>query len=256
MARGVRDPQVELVPGPARLWRVHQYQHGPLNPPLREGNPDKSWSRFDIAGFATLYGATAKQGAYEESLAYFRADDSQFDSLFDNDDVEAIDVQWENSGHMQARHVARQWRDVRCISSVEPRDPTGLRLIDVSHSTTIGFLRSTMNRWARQLPTMDPSEIDMAALSGQNRALTCSAAWWLQRLTLPDGTRPDGIRYGSRHGVNLLCFALWIDLGAYPAGTPVVRAAGEDYAVAETSPIEANEPALNEAARALQLTIH
>lgn len=249
------EAPVELVPAPARLWRVHQYQYGPLNPPVRKGTPDKSWSRFDIAGFATLYGATDKRGAYEESLAYFRPDEGQLADLFD-DEVESIDAQWESSGHMQGRHVARQWRDVRRISSFGPRHPDNLQFIDIAHSSTIGFLRATMDQWAARLPVQDPSEVDVAALTGQDRALTCAAAWWLQRLVLPDEGVLAGVKYSSRHGVNLQCFALWVDLGDYPAGTPVVEATSNDYGLDETSSIEANDDALIEASKALQLVVH
>lgn len=228
----------------------------PAQPARARRNADKNWSRFDIAGFATLYGATDKRGAYEESLAYFRPDDSQFTGLFDDDEVESIDAQWESSGHMQARHVARQWRDVRRISSFGPRHPDRVQFIDIAHSNTIGFLRATMDQWATRLPVNEPSEVDVAALTGQDRALTCAAAWWLQRLVLPGGGVPAGVTYTSRHGVNLKCFALWVDLGDYPSGTPVLEATSNDYSVDETYSIEATDDALLAAAKALHLMVH
>jgi hypothetical protein len=93
------------------LWRVFKSSHGPLNPPLRQGTPDVGWSRFDIEGAATVYGAMHARGAFVESLAPFAPSRLKIAELFD--DVPAgqdpVTEDWMELHHMKQTTTAAQW---------------------------------------------------------------------------------------------------------------------------------------------------
>ena len=77
-----------------------------------------------------------------------------------------------------------------------------------------------------------------------------------QRHSLPDGRRSDGLRYYSRHGTDMECYALWVDLGNYPTGTPVADAVDSVYECTETRAIECHDDEFKSAARRLRLVVH
>lgn len=245
-----------LAPAPGTLWRVHKQAYGALNPPARDGDPDESWSRFDIAGFATLYGGVNELTAYEESLAYARVDPEEYEGLFDDEDVEPVSEQWARLGHMSEQHMPAQWRAVRSLSSFVPKRAEDLTIINVGSGDTLAYLRATMGQWAVRLEPFPPTDLDVSGVTGSDRRLTCAVAWWLQRHTLPDGRRPDGLRYNSRHGTDMECYALWVDLGNYPTGTPIADAVESVYECTETRAIECHDHEFKRAARRLRLVVH
>lgn len=66
--------ELELVTATCPLWRVER-----IEPPLRfsQINPvdamnERAGNRFDVPGAGVLYGATAPEGGYAETLAGFR----------------------------------------------------------------------------------------------------------------------------------------------------------------------------------------
>lgn len=140
-------PEADVKDLPAGLWRVHKPQYGALNPPPRNGTPDQSWSRFDIPGWAVVYGASTRLGAYLESLAYAKPAPIPVEELFD-DDPEAVGTQWAGLGHMLPGHVARQWRDVRELSCFSRRADLGGSVVDLASAQTISYLRDTVRQWA------------------------------------------------------------------------------------------------------------
>lgn len=117
--------QIDLTDLPHDLWRVHKAQYGPLNPPPRSGTPDQSWSRFDIPGWAVLYAAS-------------------------------VQTQWAELGHMVAGQVARQWRDVRELSSFHRHIGLEAPVVDLASAGTIAHLRETVGHWAPPQIQRDP----------------------------------------------------------------------------------------------------
>lgn len=113
-----------------------------------------------------------------------------------------------------------------------------------------------MDQWAVQLEPFSPADLDISAVTGRDRRLTCAVAWWLQRHVLPDGRRPDGVRYNSRHGSDMECYALWVDLGNYPTGTPIADAVESAYTCTETRTVQCHDEALQTAAGRLRLVVH
>lgn len=180
------------------------------------------------------------------------ANPDEFADLFD-DEAEPVEGQWKNQGHMPSGHVPRQWRDVRAISAFSAIDPDSLTIVDIADSETISFLRATMARWSGPLGQLEPAAIDLSFLTGPDRMATCAVAWWLQRARLPGGRTADGVRYPSRHGVDLECFALWVDLDPQPAGTPAMRAVEARFSESSCEPIEVSDEDLQGAARSLGL---
>lgn len=116
---------------------MHKQAYGPLNPPSREGDPDESWNRFDIAGFATLYGGVNEIVAYEESLAYARVDPEEYTDLFDDEEVESVSEQWARLGHMNEQSMPSHWRAVRSLSSFVPKHAEDLTIIEVGSGDTL-----------------------------------------------------------------------------------------------------------------------
>ncbi|MEE6286899.1 hypothetical protein V2J52_04430 [Georgenia sp. MJ173] len=158
------------------------------HPTSREVDPDENWSRFDIAGFATLYCGVEQLTAYEESLAYAQVTDDDYEGLFDDEGVESVSEQWRRLGHMDEQSMPVQWRAVRNISSFMPK-------------------------------------------------------------------RADDLTT-SRHGTEMECYALWVDLGNYPTGTPIKDAVGSAYTCTATRAIECHDTVLQQAARRLRLVVH
>jgi hypothetical protein len=47
-------------------------------------------------------------------------------------------------------------------------------------------------------------------LRGENRHLTTAVAAWIHSRVLDDGSLPHGIVYGSKHGTDYKCWAIWL----------------------------------------------
>ncbi|WP_157697095.1 RES family NAD+ phosphorylase [Brachybacterium avium] len=244
-----------LVSFPDGLWRVHKFEYGPLNPPQRSGTPDLAWSRFDIPGWAVVYGATSRQGAFLEALSYAETSPLELDELFDDDDAESVSTQWEDLGHMAPGRIARQWRDVRRITRISPRQPSTGVVIDLLDSATISFLRATAESWAPGQFRENPRSIDVSSLTGNDRVFTTQVAWWLSRTTLPSGELPIGLRYSSRHGQEVGCYALWVDLDRFGPAEDVVDAVATEYEAGRDTVIDANDRDLRAAASLLDLKV-
>jgi hypothetical protein len=195
------------------MWRVYKVRHrSPLNPLRRTGNPDKRWSRFDIAGHATLYGASTQRGSYIEALAYARMRPhsipfhEMFSDLAPEDDP--IADEWAEQSHMRPGHIPWQWRSERKLAELLlAKDDY---YIDLSAADTLGALRRSAGEWAPLEYQADPIKIDVATLTGADRVFTCAAADWLSKQTLADGAPARGIKYSSKHGSDLTCRAIWI----------------------------------------------
>lgn len=246
--------QVDVEGPPNELWRVHKAQYGPLNPPPRSGTPDQSWSRFDIPGWAVLYAASTRLGAYLESLAYAKPAPLPLTELFD-DEAAPVQTQWAEAGHMAVGQVGRQWRDVREVSSFHRHGDLQAPVVDLASAGTIAYLRDTVNHWAPPELQKDPLQVDLSLLTGSDRRLTTQVAWWLARTTLPTGVRPIGLRYPSRHGTDLDCYALWVDLDRHGPATPISDAVQTEYRMGYSRTIDYTDNDLQAAAELLGVSV-
>ncbi|MFL6120517.1 hypothetical protein [Actinophytocola sp.] len=202
----LRKPEVSV-------WRIFQHKYGsPVNPPLRMGIPEVHWSRFDLDSHATLYGAGILRGAFLESLAYATVDFTKFPlhEIFDDLAIGAdpIAAEWATLSHMQPGNIPANWRDARRFVDMRFRNPG--YYVDISAAETIGSLRRSATEWAPPAYVNKPTLIDIASLTGSDRALTCAAASWLWKQQARDGVGIYGIRYLSKHGADLDCWARWL----------------------------------------------
>lgn len=101
----------------------------------------------------------------------------------------------------------------------------------------------------------EPLQVDLSLIAGNDRTLTTQVAWWLSRTTLSTGERPIGLLYPSRHGTDLHCYALWVDLDRYGPVTIVSDAVESEYRVTRSDEIDRSDMNLHEAARLLGVTV-
>lgn len=237
------------------LWRVFKLAYGPLSPPLREGHPDAKWGRFDVAGLATIYGATHRRGAFVESLAAIAPASVDLGELFDDvpPGQDSIAQDWESLHHMPRQGIPAQWRNDRFLSELLlHRDDW---YVDVMSSDSISTLRTHVAQWAPGAIS-DYQRMDAAMLAGSDRRATCAVAEWVSNQVLDDGSRPAGVRYTSKHGGDLPCWAVWVDLGGVNTHKDVgeiIAAHAREYS---RSPIELSDSDFLWAARSLGLTAH
>lgn len=224
----------------------------PLNPPVRRGEADKSWGRFDVTGHATLYGASEPRAAYVESLAYaeLRTDALALHEIFpdldENDDPVA--AEWNTMFHMSPGHVPAEWREARRLAEIVLDNND--YCVDMGEAENIGVLRRFVRDWS---PVRYRSNrIDLSDLLGGERQVTCAAAAWLATRKLANGSRPRGLRYLSKHGANLACWALWVPVKhGENIGQAVARYAWRGV----TLPVDVNDRQLIWAANQLGLKV-
>lgn len=218
---------VALVPATGQqVTRIVKSSYGPMNPLLRPvaGENRMSWSRFDVAGHRTVYGGSPRQAAYAESLARFRpALGMPLTELFDDEDdpsttvLAEVQKEWESMLSWRPGLLPRAWRDDRLEHTLTL--PTTGWFVDVEHAYTLRAVENALGHGLSAIASA-PEGLTVAHLRGEDRSITTTIAGWLRALTLDDGHRPHGIRYGSKHGSNLTCWAIWlrvVDDGSDPA---------------------------------------
>jgi hypothetical protein len=254
-----QDPATRLTlnAGPSKpIWRVYEIQYGPLNPRIRDGEPsgrNVTWQRFDIPGCVTVYGADTRLGAFYETLAYAKLARTDWQAMFDDlvsDDPVGED--WAKEGHMQKGTACQQWRVDRGIVQLKALH-AGF-YVDMHHSDTINVLRNHAEEW---LPSsaldVDPSTLDVSVLTSNRRDVTCSAAKWISRQVLADGSEPRGIAYSSRHGTDMGCRAAWVPLLGEQDQSRVAPLVSAYFSADKSEEITSDDPDLKKAAMALGL---
>lgn len=237
------------------LWRVFKTADGPLNPPIRSGRPDENWGRFDVPGVATVYGATHSRGAYVETLAALTPAEVDYSALFDDvaPGENPVAQDWSDMHHMPPGSTAAQWRRDRQLCEILLLRPG--QYIDVMAGDTISTLRRHFTEWA---PNQDPAHqrIDTSVLTGPDRVVTCAVATWLRGQVLDDGSIPAGIRYVSRHGGELPCWAVWVDLRGSTDPDDVKPLVELHIDEVNRAPIEASDADFRWAAKSLGVNAH
>jgi hypothetical protein len=234
---------------------VFTVAHGPLNPPLRRGDPDVTWGRFDVPGHATVYGAAHRHGAFVEALAALAP--VSFDTAVLFDDVapgqNPIAQDWGELRQMPPGSIAAQWRLNRQISEVLVRCPGWY--VDVMAGDSISTLRANAANWAPAQGRTYP-RVDTSVLAGPDRVATCAIATWLTQQRLDDGSRPAGVRYTSKHGGDLPCWAVWVDVTDSADAAETKRRVTAHVREASRAAIHPTDPDLRWAASSLNLTCH
>jgi hypothetical protein len=254
-----RCPRTGLILAKApqvALWRVFAKRHGLLNPPPRTGEPELGWGRFDVSGIATLYGAMNSRGAFVEALSSFTPAQIDVHELFDDiaQGQDPIAKDWENSQHMPPGSVPAQWRVDRQLAEFVVED-TGW-YADVLASNTIATLRRNATGWAPSSLLSNIKKFDSSALLGPDRAITSALSHWLSQQVLDDGSKIQGITYLSKHGSDLNCWALWVDLKGSDQIEETQRLVAKRVKEESCTEIDNNNDAYLWAANLLQLAAH
>lgn len=196
--RTCSDTGLRLVGGPGRMYRVagNAPGRGPLNPVPRHPihlEERLGWNRYDTGGL-TIYGATCRDTALTESIAYRAPDANEYAALRVEaahlgiglhellDDlrgaglpIDGLDSEWRSSHSMYGFDAGQgEWVDIR-------------------HPETITALKAA--------GLMERPHLWWADLMGEDRMLTTLAAEWLRQSVLDTGSHPIGLRYASKFGV-------------------------------------------------------
>lgn len=178
----------------------------------------------------------------EDALALHKI----FPDLDENDDPVADD--WNTMFHMSPGHVPAEWREARRLAEVVLENDD--YCVDLGEAENLGVLRRFVRDWS---PTRSRSNrIDLSDLVGGERQVTCAAAAWLATRKLANGSRPRGLRYLSKHGANLACWALWVPV---KHGEGIERAVRRYVWRGVTLPVDANDRQLIWAANQLGLKV-
>lgn len=194
---------------PLGVWRVYDNTYHPVSTKPHGTDTAEHWSRFDLEHEETVYGATKRAGAFAECLAPLRPRLSQLNALAEREltdgmeDFRSIDLELTARG-MVPTWIDANWRFQHGVAQVGATRSEWF--VDVDSLHTIGALRS---RAADLLDSHGYEDLDVALLRSGDRRLTTDLAELISWEVLDDGSTPSGIRFESRHGSNLECWAVW-----------------------------------------------
>lgn len=199
------------------IYRTAKSSYGPLNPEVRKsgGNPEE-WGRYDVRSHRTIYGATPIEASYAEAMAWARMkltlDQPQMRDLFDDvapDDtttlLEVVQKEWDERHHMPPGGLPAAWRSERLMHEIYL--PADGWFVDIEASNSVAAIADAM---ASDLGAMGVSNLTVSELRGADRHLTTTIAEWIWHRVLDDGSLPLGIRFGSKHGSDWSCWAVWL----------------------------------------------
>lgn len=221
---------LQLIPSTGQVvYRVGETKWGAMNPPLRpfDGDPSE-WSRWDVPGHRTLYGATEETAAFSEVIDYIEPGlpSTPMTDLFDDvdaDDAGTLDAQIAAElplhGAMPPRSISRGWREARTIYSLQ-LPPSGW-FVDVAASNSISTIGMALQNPLQELGV---EKLTLGVLTGTlDKKITTSIAEWVRSVILDDGSLPHGIMYRSKWGADWETWAFWlrwVDDGLPPSSEP------------------------------------
>lgn len=171
----------------------------PAEPLLETGKPASPRRRFDsaLANFSTGYFATQREAAFAETMALYRPD-TEFVELLPDDDSIGV-------GGLPA-----DWRDQRLIvnARLEPSETRPyLDFVDLEDSETIAEINKDLKPI---LALFGIPNLTLGVLHSDDRIATSWIATYLELATDAEGhPRYAGIRYASKYGADLECWAVF-----------------------------------------------
>lgn len=202
---------------------------GPLRPiPRPEVDRDKrqEWSRYDVGEQLdkafyglTIYGATRRDTAFTEALAWKAATSATYAGLveeanYTGTSIDALLSELNERG-IPIGGVDLAWRESRQIYTLETLEAVW---VDVFHRDTVSAIRGLTGL------DIDDEPLTLSAITGDNRSLTTHIAETIRGIELqePSGAthRPLGIRYPSKFGMvadDDYCWAHWLLMPEYGA---------------------------------------
>ncbi len=207
------------------MWRVgrqvspvHFSKISPIEAALKD-----TGNRYDVPGGAVLYVASEPTGCYAETLARLRPSPRM--RLLERDEE-----------FMLPGAVPWDWRSRRRLVRLRVRD--ALPFLDVEATETHTFLNDAIGR---ELAGLGLEEgLNVSSVRGSNRLVTRAIAEWAYLAADDDGAlRYSGVRYMSKLG-DYECWAVFD---------------GADCELLDEHDIDRDDPALQQIARAFDLTI-
>ena len=186
---------------PPRVFRVGKSSDAwNRKPPARGLNP--TLNRYDdpLGIYHTVYASSTPYGAYMETLAPLRPAPS----------IDLAAVVLHNDTTLRSTPPPGQ-----IANWIERRHMGTARIsgsyVDIGASESIAFLR---HRLADRFSALGVSEFDISALTTAHREVTMEISRFIFELEYREQRRFDGIRYPSRLGSNITCWAIFDDDGA------------------------------------------
>lgn len=209
---------IALVPASGQtVFRLAKPSYGPLNPRRRavtSADDRNEWNRFDLPGEQTIYAASSPEGAYGELLGSLKkpapvAAAQLFDDVGDATMEELIAEDWAAAGKRLPPYVVDiNWLyEFRLYTMTLPQQGW---LTDSEHSRTVTFLQGNipLRLWERSMQRVTVSD-----LRSEDRFVTTHLAEVLANARLDDDNTAIGLRYGSKHGSDWDCWAVWLRNG-------------------------------------------
>jgi len=190
-----------------RVWRVARTSYGALNP-LRRNPADVSrqqWGRWDPPGAKTIYASQHVVGSYMETLGWSRPSEDAPASKYFTDAQpgetlhKALADDWSSKGTMSLWSVPASWREGRSLYKLGfPKTGWFVNVVDTQ---TLSRLTAAITH---------PEQRTISALMGENQDLTTRVGEWIRNCELFDNSRPVGVIYPSKFGLNQWCYAAWL----------------------------------------------
>ncbi|HEX7133734.1 MAG TPA: RES family NAD+ phosphorylase [Iamia sp.] len=216
-------PRPRIVEAPDQFWRVGWRTNpgsGPGPTPLNMADT-RAGNRFDAidASFAVIYAADSRYTALLEAVAPLRPDRRLDHQVGD----------WAERGFMLPGSISAEWRNKRVWAGGAV--PGGGRFLDLHAPGTLAW----MNDEARAIiAAFDLRELTLAHIVGDDRSLTRTLATWLHHKLLPSGDHQfDGLRFESKHGSGLECWAIFDRTAAVFGHSGPIRLSDPEVACVE-----------------------
>lgn len=157
-----------------------------------------------MPGLQTIYAASTPEGAYGELLGPLKrparqvAASTLFDDAGDSTMEALIAKDWADAGFRLPPYVV----DIDYLYASHlytltlPRDGW---LVDAEHSRTVTYLHEHL-----------PARVTVSHIRSEDRFTTTHFAEILARAKLATGATPIGLRFGSKHGSDWDCWAIWL----------------------------------------------
>jgi hypothetical protein len=157
-------------------------------------------NRFDsLTGeFETIYFGTTRGACYAETLGPRRPDPNL---------VAEIDESGEWNAYMDPGKVEAEWRRRRVLEKVKPT-VGGNRYLDLHSSQSLAWLTREMRT---ALAIFGVQQLTLSHVTTGDRQITRAISSWVYTLRSSPSRQFifDGIKYGSKYGEDLECWAVY-----------------------------------------------
>lgn len=164
-----------------------------------------------------MYAAESPAGAYVETLAWAWAKDEvdvPLQTYFDPEGDDQASFMAQVNEDFRDMGLDEQWGrlaepDLRGRELYSLQLPAEGWFVDIGTADTIASISQNLLGSIRDAGVT--SKLTAEHLYGLNRRLTTEVAHWLYCRDLFDGSGPLGIRFRSKFGDDLPCYAIWLD---------------------------------------------